>query len=134
MEVDTAEVPYTSRNSSSGVAARPKTKGASAPQAQALSTGLCQRTGPKTKQRATDQQGIRAIVTNVMERHGINQDNWEQSQGPDYRVDPLRPPTWVVHPAPGQHLAMLEGVPVDEWQADPDITPDELLRRLTMVV
>ena len=28
---------------------------------------------------------------------------------------------------------MLEGVSVDEWQAEPDLTPDELLRRLTVV-
>ncbi len=48
-------------------------------------------------------------------------------------MDPLKLPTWVVHPPPGQHLATLEGVLVDEWQAKPDITPDELLRRLTVV-
>ncbi len=48
-------------------------------------------------------------------------------------MDPLKLPTWVVHPPSGQHLATLEGVPVDEWQAEPNITPDELLWRLTMV-
>ncbi len=73
------------------------------------------------------------MVANVMEHHGIEQEDWDQSQGPDYRVDPLKLPTWVVHPPPGQHLATLEGVLVDEWQAGPDITPDELLRRLTVV-
>ncbi len=85
------------------------------------------------EQHATDQQGVHAMVENVMERHGMDQEDWEQSQGLNYRVDPLRPPTWVVHPPPGQHLATLEGVPVDERQAEPDITPDELLRRLTAV-
>ena len=52
----------------------------------------------------------------------------------NYRVDPLRPPTWVVHPPPGRHLATLEGVSEDEWRAEPDITPDELFRRLTRLV
>ena len=73
------------------------------------------------------------MVANVLERHGVDQEDWEQSQGSDYQVDPLRPPTWVVHPPPGQHLATLEGVSLDEWRAEPDITPDELLRWLTEV-
>ena len=73
------------------------------------------------------------MVANVLECQG-EQEDWEQSQGPDYRVEPLRPPTWVVYPPPGQHLATLEGVSVDEWPAEPDITPDELLRWLTTVV
>ncbi len=133
MEVDTTEVASTSHSSSAGVAVRPKTKGASASQAQAQSTGPCQHADPKSKQHATDQQGIRAMVANVMECHGIDREDREQSQGPDYRVDPLKPSTWVVYPPPGQHLATLEGVLVDEWQAEPDLTPDELLRRLTAV-
>ncbi len=131
MEVDPSEVPSTSHSSGAGAAVCPKTKGANASQAQ--STGQHQRVGPKTKQRATDQQGVHAMVANVMDHHGVNQEDWEQSQGPDYRMDPLRPPTWVIHPAPGQHLATLEGVSVDEWQAELDITLDELLRWLTMV-
>ncbi len=68
--------------------------------------------GRKAKQHATDQQGIRAMVTNIMERHGIRQEDWEQSQKPDYWVDPLNPPTWVVCHPPGQHLDTLEGAPV----------------------
>ncbi len=68
MEVDTAEVPCTSRSCSAGAAVRPKTKGASTSQTQAWSTGPCHRAGPKTKQRATDQQGVHTMVTNVMER------------------------------------------------------------------
>ncbi len=133
MEVDTAEVPSTSRSSSAGAAVRHKTHGAGASQVQAQSTGQHQRTGPKTKQRATDQQGVRAMVANVLERQGVEQEDWEQSQGTDYRVEPLRPPTWVVYPPPGQYLATLEGVSVDESPAELDIIPDELLRRLTMV-
>ncbi len=71
MEVDTLEVPATSRSSSAGAAVSPKTKGASVLQAQAQSTGLHQRGGLKAKQRATDQQGVRAMVTNVMEHYGV---------------------------------------------------------------
>ncbi len=114
MDVDTAEVPSTSYGSSAGVAVRPKTKGASASQVQAWSTGPRQHAGPKTKQHATDQQGVRAMVANVLERQGIEQEDWEQSQGLDYRVEPLKPPTWVVYPPPGQHLATLEGASVDD--------------------
>ncbi len=40
MEVDTAEVPSTSHNSSAGAAVCPKTKGVSASQAQAQLTGV----------------------------------------------------------------------------------------------
>ncbi len=133
MEVNMPEVSVTSRSSSAVTAARPKTKGASASQARAQSTGPRQRAGPKTSQRATDQQGVHSMVANVMKHHGARQEDWEQSQGPDYRVDPLKPPTWVVHRPPGQHLATLEGALVDEWRAEPEITVDELLRRLTML-
>ncbi len=82
----------------------------------------------KVKPNATDQQGVRDIVANVLERQGIEREDWERSLRTDYRVDPLRPPTWVVHPPPGQHLATLEGVSEEEWQAEADITPEELLR------
>ncbi len=85
MEVDTAEVPSTSRSSSAGAAVRPKVKGASASHAQAQSTGQCQRADQKTKQHATDQQGVRAMVANVLECQGVEQEEWEQSQGLDYR-------------------------------------------------
>ncbi len=73
------------------------------------------------------------MVANVLEHQGVEQEDWEQSQGTNYRVEPLRPPPWVIRPPPGQHLATLEGIPVDEWPAEPDITPEELLRRLTAV-
>ncbi len=114
MEIDTAEVLSTSRSSSSSAAVRPKPKGVSASQVQAQSTGQHQCAGSKIKQRATDQQGIRAMVANVLERQLIEQEDWKQSQMPNYRVEPLTPPTWVVHPPPGQHLATLEGVSVNE--------------------
>ncbi len=133
MEVDTLEVPSTSRGSSAGAAVHPKEKGTGASHAQTQSTGQHQCADQKAKQHATDQQGVRAMVVNVLECQGVEHEDWEQSQRPDYRVEPLRPPTWVVNPPPGQHLATLEGVAVDEWPAEPDITPDELLRQLTVV-
>ena len=128
MEVDSQGVPSTSQGSSAGAAVRPKEKRASASHTQAQPTGLRKRADPKAKPRATDQQGIHDMVANVLERQGIEREDWERSQRTDYRVDPLRPPTWVVRPPPGQHLATLEGVPENEWPAEPDITPDELLR------
>ncbi len=133
MDVDTAEVPSTSHSSSADVAVHPKIKGVSVSHAPAQSNGPRQRAGPKAKQCATDQQAIRAMVANVLECQGVEQEDRELSHGPDYRVDPLGPPTSVVHPPPGQHLATLEGVSVDEWHAEPDITQDELLRQLTEV-
>ncbi len=133
MDVDTAEVSSTFCGSGASAAVRPKDKGTGALHAQAQPTGQRQHADQKTKQRATDQQGVRAMVANVLECQGFEQENWEQSQGTDYRVEPLRPPTWVVYPPPGQHLGTLEGVLVDELPAEPDITPDELLRRLTTV-
>ncbi len=131
MEVDTQL--STSQGSGGSAAVRPKEKGASASHAQAQPTGQRKRADHKAKQRATDQQGVRAMVANILEPQGVEQEDWEQSHGTDYRVEPLRPPTWVIHPPPGQHLAMLEGVPADEWPAEPGITPEELLRRLTTV-
>ncbi len=73
------------------------------------------------------------MVANVLEHQGVKQEDWEQSQGTNYRVEPLRPPTWVIRPPPGKHLATLEGIPVDKWPAEPDITLEELLRRLTVM-
>ncbi len=133
MDVDTQGVPSTSQGSSASVAFCPKEKGVNASHAQNQSTGPHKRAHQKAKQRATDQQGVRVMVANVLERQGVEWEDWEQSQGTDYRVEPLRPPTWVIRPPPGQHLATLEGVPVDEWSAEPDITPKELLRWLTAV-
>ncbi len=131
MDVDTQGEPSTSQASGASAAVRPKDKGASASHTQARPTGQRKRADQKAKQRATDQQGVRAMVANVPERQGIEQEDWEQSQGMDYRVEPLRPPTWVILPPPGRHLATLEGIPVDEWPAELDITPEELLRWLT---
>ncbi len=134
MEVDTQRVPSTSQGSGVSTAVHPKEKGVSASHAQAQPASQRKRADQKAKEHATDQQGVHAMVANVLEHQGIEQKDWEQSQGTDYRVEPLRPPTWVIHPPPGQHLATLEGIPVDEWPAEPDITPQELLRRLTAVV
>ncbi len=134
MEVDSQGMPSTSHGSSASAAVCPKENRASASHAQVQSTGQRKCADQKAKQCATDQQGIRAMVANVLERQGVERENWEQPQGTDYRVDPLRPPTWVIRPPPGQHLATLEGVPEDEWQAEPDITQEELLRRLTVLV
>ena len=133
MDVDNQEVPSTSQGSGASIAVRPKDKGASASHAQARPTGQRKRADQKAKQRATDQQGVCAMVANVLEYQGVAQEDWEQSQGMNYRVEPLRPPTWVIRPPPGRHLATLEGIPVDEWPAEPDITPEELLRQLTAV-
>ena len=73
------------------------------------------------------------MVAGILERQGVEPEDWERSQRPDYRVDPLRPPTWVVRSPPGQHLASWEGVSASEWRAEPDITPGELFRRLTQL-
>ncbi len=133
MEVDNQGVPSTSQGSGASAAVLPKEKGGSASHTQAQPTGKRKCVDQKAKQRATDQQGVHVMVTNVLERQGVQQEDWEQSQGTDYSVEPLRPPTWIIRPPPGQHLATLEGVPVDEWPAEPDITPDELLRWLTVM-
>ncbi len=101
--------------------------------AQVQSAGQRKRADQKAKQHATDQQGVRAIVANVLKRQGVEPEDWERSQRTDYRVDPMRPPTWVVRSPPGRHLATLEGVSEDEWQAEPDITPEELFMRLTVM-
>ncbi len=133
MEVDSQGMPSTSQGSSASAAVRPKEYGANASRAHVQSAGQRKRVDQNAKSRATDQQGVRAMVAGVLERQGVEREDWEQSQGTDYRVDPLRPPTWTVRPPPGQHLATLEGVPEDEWRAEPNITPEELLRRLTKV-
>ncbi len=86
---------------------------------------------PKTKQRATDQQGVCDIVAGVMEWQGVRREDWEQPQRTDYRMEPFKPPTWVVYPSPDKHLAMLKDASVDEWQAELNITADQLLRQLT---
>ncbi len=51
-----------------------------------------------------------------------------------YWVEPLLPPTWVVQPPAGQHLATLEGSPVGEWCTDSNITSNQLFRQLTELV
>ena len=128
MEVDPQGVPSTSQGSSASAAVRPKEHGANASREHVESAGQCKCMDQKAKRRATDQQGVRAIVANVLKRQGIEPEDWERSQRTDYRVDPLMPPTWVVRSPPGQHLATLEGVPEGEWQAEPDITLEELFR------
>ncbi len=70
---------------------------------------------------------------NVLEHQGIEQEDWERPHGTDYRVHPLRSPTWVIRPPLGQHLATLEGVPEDEWPAEQNIILEELLGRLTVM-
>ncbi len=133
MEVDNHEEPSTSQASGASAVVHPKDKGVSASLARAQPAGPRKCADQKAKQRGTNQQGIRAMVANVLERQGIEREDWEQSQGTNYRVEPLRPPTWVVRPPPDRHLATLEGIPVDEWPAELYITPEELLRRLTTV-
>ncbi len=49
-------------------------------------------------------------------------------------MESLYPPTWVVHRPPVQHLAILQGAPVDEWHTEPDITQDQLFHQLTTLV
>ncbi len=71
MEVDTSEVLVASQSSSADTAACPKSHGVSASQARDQPTGPHQRSGPKAKQRANDQQGIRAMVANIMEPGGL---------------------------------------------------------------
>ncbi len=133
MEEDSQGMPSTSQDSSASVAVRPKEYGANASHAHVQSAGQRKRADQKAKQHATDQQGTRAMVVNVLERQGIEPEDWEKSQGKNYRVNPLMPPEWVVRCPPGRHLATLEGVAEGEWQAEPDITPEELFRRLTML-
>ncbi len=128
MDVDSQEVPSTSQGSGAGAAVRPKENRASASHAQAQSSGQRKHGDQKTKQRATDQQGVRAMAAGVLERQGVEPEDWERSQRMNYWVDPLRPPTWVLRHPPGQHLATLEGVPEGEWRAEPDLTLDELFR------
>ena len=133
MEVDSQGMPSASQGSSARVAVRPKEYGTNALRTHLQSAAQRKRADQKAKQRATDQQGVHAIVANVLECQGVEPEDWERSQRTDYRVDPLRPPTWVIRSPPGRHLATLEGVAEDEWQAEPDITPEELLRRLTVM-
>ncbi len=133
MEVDSQGMPSTSRGTSASAAVHPKEYGANASCAYVQSAGQCKRADQKAKQCATDQQGVRAMVANVLERQGVEPEDWEKFQGTNYRVDPLMPPTWVVRSPPGQHLATLEGVAEGEWQAERDITPKELFRRLTVL-
>ncbi len=79
MDVDTQGVLSTSQGSGASAAVRPKEKGASASHAQTQPTGPRKRTERKAKQRATDQQGVRAMVANVLECQGIEREDWEQS-------------------------------------------------------
>ncbi len=104
----------TSQSSSANVVTHPAAQGASASQVQPQSTGPSSRPDPKTKPLTTDQQGVRNIVAGVLESQGVGREDWQQSLRTDYRVEPLPPPTWVVHPPAGKQLASTEGGPVDE--------------------
>ncbi len=55
----------------------------------------------------------------------MSREDWEQSLRTDYWVDPLYPPEWTVRKPPGRHLSTMEGAPVGEWRAEPDVTLDE---------
>ncbi len=79
MKVDTPAVQATSQNSGASVATHSATQGVSASQAQSRSTGPRSRPDPKTKQSATDQQGIRNIVEGILESRGVGREDWEQS-------------------------------------------------------
>ncbi len=133
MDVDSQEIPSTFQGQCAGGVVRPKEPRVSNSHAQAQPSGQRKRGDQKAKQRATDQQGVHAMVAGVLERQGVEPEDWENSQRIDYRVDPLLPPTWVVRRPPGQHMDTLEGVPEEEWRAEPDITPGELFRRLTQI-
>ncbi len=96
MEVDTPAVQVTSQSSHAGVTTHPANQAASASQARPQSTGPHSRPGPKTKQRATDQQGF-------LERHGHSGTSRHKPGGLETAPKDelpgrtLRPPTWVVH-------------------------------------
>ncbi len=81
MDVDNQEVSSTSQASGASAAVHPKDRGASASHTQARPTGQRKRADQKAKQLATDQQGIRTMVANVLEHQGVEQEDWEQSQG-----------------------------------------------------
>ncbi len=81
MDVDSQEVPSTSQGSGAGAAVRPKENRVSASHAQAQSSGQRKRADQKAKRRATDQQGVRAMVAGVLERQGVEPEDWERSQG-----------------------------------------------------
>ncbi len=104
MEVDTPAVQATSQSSHARMATHPVTQGASAPQAGTQSTGPRSCPDPKTKQCTKDQQGIRDIVAGVLDSRGMGQEDWEQSLRTNSRVEPLPPPTRVVHLPPGTLL------------------------------
>ncbi len=73
------------------------------------------------------------MVVGILGRQGVSQEDWEQSLRTGYRVYPLLPREWSVCPPPGTHLSTMEGVPVREWRPEPNVTSDELLRRLTQL-
>ncbi len=60
---------------------RPKENRASASHAQAQSSGQRKRADQKAKRRATDQQGVRAMVAGVLEHQGIEAEDWEPRCG-----------------------------------------------------
>ncbi len=88
MDVDSQETPSTSQGHGAGAVVRPKEHRASTSHAQTQPSGQRKRTDQKAKHRATDQQGVRAMVAGMLERHGVEPEDWENSQRVDYRVDP----------------------------------------------
>ena len=79
MEVDSQGMPSTSQGFSASAAVHPKENRASASHAQVQSTDQRKHADQKTRQRATDQQGVRAMVANVLKRQGIEREDWEQT-------------------------------------------------------
>ncbi len=116
MEVDTPATQATSRISSASTVAHPLTQGGSAAQAPSTSDGPQPQQGRKTKKNATSQQGIRDIAAGVLEVQGMSREDWEQSLGLNYRVEPLILPEWSVSKPLGQHLSTVEGAPTDHWR------------------
>ncbi len=43
----------------------------------------------------------------------MGQEDWGQSQGPNFWVDPLMPPDWCVRAPPGQDLSRVAVDPVE---------------------
>ncbi len=62
---------HSDQGSGADAAVLPKENRASASHAQARSSGQRKRADQKTKQRATDQQGVRVMVAGVLDRQGI---------------------------------------------------------------
>ncbi len=131
--MDAAAVQDIPKDSSASVVAHSATQGASASQVHPKTAGPRCHQGPKTKQRATSQQGDCDMVAGALVGQGVSQEDWEQSLRTDYWVDPLLSREWSVAVPPGRHLPMLEGASVDQWRPQSVVTLDEYLRQLTLL-